>query len=122
MQVLGTFQSRDAADGVRDSFLAEGFNAADLIVMVNREAATPPEDAQLEVGVEGEGGFRELEEKVGKAVLHMMGRPAVLDGDGSEGTGRGGALLAVTVADDAQAAKARALMERHWASDIELSQ
>jgi hypothetical protein len=35
-QILGTFQSYEAADSVKDAFIEEGFDASDLIVMVNR--------------------------------------------------------------------------------------
>ena len=122
MQVLGTFQSRDAADAVKDAFIKEGFALADLIVMSNREEATPPEDAKLEVAAENEGGFAGLEEKIGKAVLKMTGKGNDLEGDGFEGEGKGGALLGVTVADAAGAARAKALLERHFAGDIEIAQ
>ncbi len=120
MRVLGTFQSRDVADAVKDHFLADGFHAADLIVMANREEAQPPEDARLEVGAEGQGGFAGLEEKVGKAVFSMVGKANPLDGDWTEGDAKGGAMLSISAADTASVAKARALLERHHAGDIEV--
>ncbi len=121
-QILGTFQSRDAADSVKDAFIADGYKASDLMVMVNRESPEPPEDARLEVGSKGEEGFAGLEEKVGKAVLSMMGKAKTVEGDGFEGEGKGGALLGVRVEDDAAEARVRALLERHFASDIEVAQ
>lgn len=121
MRVLGTFGSRDVADSVKDAFLADGFNAADLIVMSNLQQPEPPEAAKLEVGAEGEGGFAELEEKVGKVVLGILGKSATLDGDGFEGVGKEGALLSISVVDNAEAARARALLERHHAGDIEVA-
>ena len=122
MQVLGTFQSRDAADAVKDALVKEGFALADLIVMSNRPDSTPPEDAKLEVAAQNEGGFAGLEEKIGKAVLRMTGKKNDLEGDGFEGEGTGGALLGVTVADEAGAARVKALLERHFAGDIEVAQ
>ncbi len=123
-QILGTFQSRDAADSVKDALIAAGFKAGDLVVMVNREAegSNPPEDAQLEVGSEGEPGFAGIEEKVGKAVLKLMGKPQTLDGDGFEGEGTGGALLGVKIENEGDEAKVRELLTRHFASDIEVAQ
>ena len=121
-QILGTFQSRDAADSVKDAFIKDGFNAADLIVMANRESADPPEDAKLEVGAEGEPGFAGFEEKVGKAVLQVFHKEETIEGDGFEGEGKGGALLGVTLENDDDEARVRALLERHFASDIEVAQ
>ena len=122
-QILGTFQSRDAADSVKDAFIAEGFKAADLVVMVNRiEETNPPEDARLEVGSEGAPGFEGLEEKVGKAVLKMMGKTQPVDGDGFEGQGKGGALLGIKLEQDGDEERVRELLTRHFASDIEVAQ
>jgi hypothetical protein len=119
MRVLGTFQSRDAADSVKDAFIDEGFNPADLIVIANREKPEPPEDADVEAGTEGEGGFAEFEEKLGKAVQGMLHHHQKLEGDGTEGDPKGGALLSIAVRDQPQADLAKALLERHFASDIE---
>lgn len=121
-QILGTFQSRDAADSVKDAFMKEGFNAADLIVMSNVTTPEPPEAATLEVGAEGAKGFAGFEESIGKAVLSVMGKPAGLDGDGFEGDATGGALLGVTISNDADEARVRALLQRHFAADIEVAQ
>lgn len=121
MRVMGTFQSRDAADAVKDALIADGINAADLIVMVNRETPEPAEEARLEVGTDGEGGFGEFEEKLGKIVLNVMHKTSKIDGDGTEGRDKGGALLSVTLADHAQADHVKALLERHFASDIEVT-
>ena len=121
-QILGTFQSRDAADSVKDAFIADGYKAGDLVVMSNREDPQPPEDAKLEVGEQGEPGFAGLEEKVGKAVLKMMGKEEHIEGDGFEGEGKGGALLAVTIENDGDEDKVRELLQRHFASDIEVAQ
>jgi hypothetical protein len=122
MQILGTFQSRDAADSVKDALIADGYRAEDLIVMVNRESPEPPEDARLEVGTAGEPGFAGLEEKIGKAVLSVKGKSKTIEGDGFEGEGRGGALLGITLHDPSEEPRARALLERHFASDIEFAQ
>ena len=121
MQVLGTFQSRDAADAVKDEFIAAGFAPHDLIVMTNRAMPEPPEDAELEVGTEGEGGLKALEEKVRKAVNNLFGRKNTLDGDGFEGEGKEGALLAITTVP-AQVDRVKELLTRHFAGDIELAQ
>ncbi len=120
MQVLGTFGTRDQADAIKDAFEKEGFAAHDLIVMVNREQEQPPEDAILEVGDEGAHGLAGVEEKIGKAVLGFMHKENAVDGDMTEGTGTGGALLAVTVPDQAGVERAKALMQRHFVSDIEI--
>ncbi len=122
MRVMGTFQSRDAADAVKDALIADGINAADLIVMVNRETPEPSEDARLEVGTEGEGGMGEFEEKIGKFVLDVLHKPSSVDGDGTEGKGKGGALLTATVADAEKASHIQAMLKRHFASDIEVVQ
>ena len=122
MQILGTFQSRDAADAIKDIFLEDGFPPSSLVVMVNRETPEPPEDARLEVGTEGEPGFAGFEEKVGKVVRAALGKHDHLEGTGEEGPAKGGALLAVTVEDEASAERARRLLERHRASDIEVAQ
>jgi hypothetical protein len=122
MQILGTFQSRDAADSVKDAFIADGYKAEDLIVMVNRESPEPPEDARLEVGTEGEPGMAGLQEKIGKTVLSVLGKSKTIEGDGFEGEGKGGALLGIRLHDASEEARARALLERHFASDIEVAQ
>ena len=121
MQVLGTFQSRDAADAVKDALIADGFAPHSLIVMSNRAMPTPPEDAKLEVGAEGEGGFAGMEEKIGKAVNNLLHKPTTLDGDGFEGEGKDGALLAVTV-NASQVERVKELLTRHFAGDIEIAQ
>ena len=122
MQVLGTFQSRDAADAVKDALRGEGIDVSHMIVMSNKEAPEPPEAAVLEPGLGGEGGFAGLEEKIGKVFLSMTHSKDKLDGDGFEGDAKGGALLGVTVADQAEADRVMALLTRHFASDIEIAQ
>jgi hypothetical protein len=123
IRVLGTFQSRDAADSVRDHFIQDGFNAADLIVMANRESAEPPEDADLEVGTEGQGGMKEFEEKIGKAFMQLTHRENPLAGDGTEGVANRGALLGVTVRDQASAEKVKQmLLEHYFAADVEVAE
>ncbi len=122
-QILGTFQSRDVADSVKDALMEKGYPAADMIVMSNRQAPAPPEDAKLERGTENEGGFVGLEEKVGKFVLGALDKRTTMEGNGTEGAGKEGALLAVTVDDNPEAvAKIVALLESHHAADIEQSQ
>ena len=122
MQVLGTFQSRDAADAVKDALRGEGIDVKQMIVMSNKEAPEPPEAAVLEPGLEGASGFAGLEEKIGKVVLSMTHSKEKLEGDGFEGDAKGGALLGVTVADQAEADRVTALLKRHFASDIEIAQ
>ncbi len=121
-QILGTFQSRDAADSVKDALVEAGFAAKDLVVMVNREAEQPPEDARVEVGEQGAPGMEGLEEKIGKIALGLMGKKNDIEGDGFEGEGKGGALLGVTLANDADEGRVRELLTRHFASDIEVAQ
>jgi hypothetical protein len=129
MQILGTFQSRDAADAVKDAFVKDGFPLADLIVMSNKtDTKGPPEEAVLEPGKKNEGGFSGLEETIGKAVIGFMHRSdkeqeaAGLDGNGFEGEGRQGAMLGITLQDDSQKDRVIALLERHFAGDIEIAQ
>lgn len=121
-QIVATFQSRDAADSVKDAFIKEGFAPHDLIVMTNRESPEPPEDAKLEVGNAGEGGLAGIEEKIGKRVLSLLGKAEPVEGDGFEGEGKEGALLGITLHQDADEARVRALLERHFAGDIEVAQ
>ena len=122
MQILGTFQSRDAAEAVKDALRGEGIDVKNMIVMSNMEAPEPPEAAVLEPGLTGAGGFAGLEEKVGKVFLSMTKSKEKLDGDGFEGDSKGGALLGVTVAGQAEADRVMALLKRHFASDIEIAQ
>ena len=121
-QIVATFQSRDAADSVKDAFLKEGFAPSDLIVMSNRETPEPPEDAKLEVGNAGEGGFGGVQEKIGKTVLSLLGKKEPVEGDGFEGEGKAGALLGITMHHDEDESRVRALLERHFAGDIEVAQ
>ena len=121
-QIVATFQSRDAADSVKDAFIKEGFAPHDLIIMTNRDTPEPPEDAKLEVGNQGEGGLAGVEEKIGKTVLSLFGKKEPIEGDGFEGEGKSGALLAITLQHDAEEARVRALLERHFAGDIEVAQ
>jgi hypothetical protein len=123
IRVLGTFQSRDAADSVRDQLIADGYNAADLIVMANRDSADPPESAELEPGTEGQGGFEEFQEKLGKAVLQITHHESTLKGDGTEGEATRGALVGVTVTTDAEAQRVQQMLaERFFAADVEIAQ
>ncbi len=121
-QIVATFQSRDAADSVKDAFLKDGFAPSDLVVMTNRDTPEPPEDAKLEVGTSGEGGLGGLEEKIGKTVLNLFGKKDEVEGDGFEGEGKSGALLGITLHHDEDEARVRALLERHFAGDIEVAQ
>ena len=122
MQVLGTFQSRDAADAVKDALRGEGIDVKQMIVMSNKEAPEPPEAAVLEPGLENEGGMAGMEERIGKVFLSMTHSKKKLDGDGFEGEDKGGALLGVTVKDQAEADRVTELLKRHFASDIEIAQ
>ena len=45
-----------------------------------------------------------------------------LEGDGFEGDDKGGALLGVTVANQAEADRVMALLKRHFAGDVETAQ
>ena len=122
MQVLGTFQSRDAADSVKDAMRGEGIDVAKMIVMSNKQAPEPPEAAVLEPGLTGEGGIGGLEEKIGRVFFSVTHSKEKLEGDGFEGDAKGGAILGVTVADQAEADRVTALLKRHFASDIEIAQ
>ncbi len=122
MQVLGTFQSRDAADAVKDALRDEGIDVKNMIVMSNKQAPEPPEAAVLEPGLENEGGMAGIEEKIGKIVLGLTHGKDKLEGDGFEGDAKGGALLGVTVQNQAEADRVAALLKRHFASDIEMAQ
>ena len=121
-QIVATFQSRDAADSVKEAFLKDGFAPSDLVVMTNRDTPDPPEDAKLEVGTANEGGLAGLEERIGKKVLSLMGKPDTVEGDGFEGDGKSGALLGITLRHESDEARVRALLERHFAADIEVAQ
>ncbi len=122
MQVLGTFQSRDAADAVKDALRDEGIDVKNMIVMSNKQAPEPPEAAVLEPGLENEGGMAGIEEKIGKIVLGLTHGKDKLEGDGFEGDAKGGALLGVTVQNQGEADRVAALLKRHFASDIEMAQ
>ena len=120
-QILGTFQSHEAADAVKDTFIREGFEESALIVMVNRVSSMPPEDARLEVGTEVMD-IADLGRQVTKTVRRVLHQGTSIDGDGSEGEGKGGALLAVRLKDDADETRVRTLLASHRASDIEVAE
>lgn len=121
MRVLATFATRDIADSMRERLVEHGFLREDMVLMANRVAQEPPQDAQLEVGAKGEKGFAGLEEKLGNAVNKMLGKHDLLEGTGSEGDPNGGALLTVTVTNQADADRAMKLLELHQAADIEVT-
>ena len=121
MRVLATFATRDIADSMRERLVEHGFNRLDIVLMANRVAQEPPEDAQLEVGTEGEKGFAGFEEKIGSAVNALMGKRDLLEGTGSEGDPNGGALLTLSVSKQEDADRAVALLELHQAADIEVA-
>ena len=120
MRVLATFETRDIASSMKDLLTQHGVDPNGMIIMVNRGGPQPPEDAELEVGTEGEKGFAGLEEKLGKTVNALLGKSSFLEGTGSEGDGTTGALLEITVADQAQADRAIELLTLHQAADIEV--
>lgn len=122
MRVLATFATRDIADSMRDLLADHGFDPKDAVVMVNRGGPQPPEDAELEVGTSGPGGFEGLEEKLGKAINEVIGRKNHLEGTGSEGDPQTGALLTLTVANQAEADRAVELLTLHQAGDVEVLQ
>lgn len=121
MRVLATFATRDIAESMKEMLTQHGFYEADMVLIANRVAAEPPEDADLEVGEEGEKGFAGLEEKIGKAVNNLLGKRELLEGDGSEGDPNGGALLTLTVARQEDADRAIELLKLHQAADIEVT-
>jgi len=121
MQVLATFATRDIADSMRERLVEHGFNLQDTVLMANRVVQEPPEDAQLEIGNEGEKGFAGFEEKVGKAVNALLGKRELLEGTGSEGDPSGGALLILSVTSKQDADRAAQLLQLHQAADIEIT-
>jgi len=122
MRVLATFATRDIANSMKDMLAEHGFNAHDTIVMVNRGTPEPPEDAELEIGTEGAPGFEGFEEKIGKTVNALLGKKERLEGTGSEGDGKTGALLELKVSGQAEADRAVELLTLHQAADIEVTQ
>ena len=122
MRVLATFATRDIADSMRERLVEHGFDRRDMVLVVNRETPQPPEDAKLEVGTEGEGGFAGFEEKVGAAVNALLGKEDLLEGTGSEGDPNGGALLTLSVSKSEDAERAAELLRLHQAGDIEITQ
>ena len=121
MRVLATFATRDIAESMKEMLTQHGFYEADMVLIANRVATEPPEDADLEVGAEGEKGFAGFEEKIGKAVNNLLGKHEILEGNGSEGDGNGGALLTLTVARQEDADRAVELLKLHQAADIEVT-
>ena len=121
MRVLATFATRDIADSMRERLVEHGFNRQDMVLMANRVVQEPPEDAQLEIGNEGEKGLAGLEEKIGSAVNALLGKHELLEGTGSEGDPNGGALLTLTVTSQQDADKASQLLKLHQAADIEVT-
>jgi hypothetical protein len=120
MRVLATFATRDIADSMRDMLVDHGFYASDMVIMVNRGSAEPPEDAVLEVGNEGAPGFAGFQEKIGGAVNALLGKHEILEGTGSEGAPQGGALLTLSVSRQSDADRAIQLLTLHQAADIEV--
>jgi hypothetical protein len=121
MRVLATFATRDIADSMKDMLTQHGFYEADMVVLANRTATEPPEDAEIEVGVERGEGFAGFQEKVGKAVNDLLGKHDILEGTGSEGEPNGGALLTLQVTRQEDADRAIDLLKLHQAADIEVA-
>jgi hypothetical protein len=121
MRVLATFATRDIADSMKDMLTQHGFYESDMVVLANRVATEPPEDAVLEVGTEGAGGFVGFQEKIGKAVNSLLDKHDILEGTGSEGEPNGGALLTLEVARQEDADRAIDLLKLHQAADIEVT-
>ena len=121
MKVLATFATRDIADSMRERLVEHGFDLNGMVIVVNRATPEPPEDAKLEIGAEGEGGFAGFEEKLGRTVNSLLGKKdELLEGTGSEGDGNAGALLTVSVSTQGDADKAVELLTLHQAADIEV--
>jgi len=120
MRVLATFATRDIADSMKDMLTQHGFYESDMVILANRIATEPPEDAELEVGTEGAKGFAGFEEKIGKAVNQLLDKHDILEGTGSEGEPNGGALLTVEVPRQEDANRAIELLKLHQAADIEV--
>jgi hypothetical protein len=120
MRVLATFATRDIADSMKDRLAEHGFNLDGMVIVANRATPEPPEDAELEVGKEGEKGFAGFEEKIGKTVNALLGKKEFLEGTGSEGDGNAGALLTISVNGQADADRAVELLTLHQAADIEV--
>jgi len=121
MRVLATFATRDIADSMKDLLADHGFDPKDMVVVANRGTPEPPEDAELEVGTEGEKGFAGFEEKVGKTINALLGKTDRLEGTGSEGDGNRGALLMLSVSEQAEADRAVELLTLHQAFDVEIT-
>jgi hypothetical protein len=121
MRVLATFATRDIADSMKDMLTQHGFYESDMVVLANRVATEPPEDAEIEVGKERGEGFAGFEEKIGKAVNDLLGKHEILEGTGSEGDPNGGALLTVEVTRQEDADRAIDLLKLHQAADIEVT-
>ncbi len=121
MRVLATFATRDIADSMKDMLTEHGFYEADMVVLANRAATEPPEDAEIEVGESRGVGFAGFEEKIGKAVNGLLGKHEILEGTGSEGDPTGGALLTLHVTRQEDADRAIDLLKLHQAADIEVA-
>jgi hypothetical protein len=121
MRVLATFATRDIAESMKDMLTQHGFYEADMVILANRAATEPPEDAELEVGTEGAAGFGGFQEKIGKAVNQLLDKHEILEGTGSEGEPNGGALLTLEVARQEDADRAMELLTLHQAADIEVT-
>lgn len=121
MRVLATFATRDIADSMKAMLVQHGFYESDMVVITNRTAVEPPDDAEIEVGTDGPKGFAGLEEKIGKAVNELLGKHEILEGTGSEGEPNGGSLLLLTAAREEDANRAVDLLRLHQAADIEVT-
>ncbi len=121
MRVLATFATRDIADSMKDMLTQHGFYEADMVVLANRTATEPPEDAEIEVGNQRGEGFAGFEENIGKAVNDLLGKHDILEGTGSEGDPNGGALLTLTVTREEDKLRAIELLKLHQAADIEVT-
>jgi hypothetical protein len=106
---------------MKDMLTQHGFYEADMVILANRAATEPPEDAELEVGTEGAAGFGGFQEKIGKAVNQLLDKHEILEGTGSEGEPNGGALLTLEVARQEDADRAMELLTLHQAADIEVT-
>ena len=122
MKVLATFATLDIANSMRDRLEEHGFNPHEVFIMANRIAEQPPEDAILEDGTETEKGMAGVEEKIGKTVNALFGKSNLMEGTGSEGEPKGGALLTLHVASQQEADRAVDLLTLHLAADVEVTE
>lgn len=114
--VIGVFDSYDRAERAKQQLIKSGFSAADVQVRAHDADVAATESATTTTKNENDVGFME---SVSNFFADLFGPNQDDAGHYSEAVRRGGAVVAVTVADEARVPSAREALAATGAVDIE---